>query len=83
MSKKEDERPRFRCPKCYAVWVYHEPICIVCGVLGVALNMKAERILRKWERSEENEQENTDLTLLSKDKNEPTQMLIDEWNRRF
>ena len=26
---------------------------------------------------------NTDLTLLSKDKNEPTQMLIDEWNRRF
>lgn len=26
---------------------------------------------------------NTDLTLQSKDKNEPTQMLIDEWNRRF
>ena len=26
---------------------------------------------------------NTDLTLLSKDKDEPTQMLIDEWNRRF
>lgn len=25
----------------------------------------------------------TDLTLLSKDKDEPTQMLIDEWNRRF
>ena len=26
---------------------------------------------------------NTDLTLSSKDKHEPTQMLIDEWNRRF
>ena len=26
---------------------------------------------------------NTDLTLLSKDKDEPTQMLIEEWNRRF
>lgn len=26
---------------------------------------------------------NTDLTLSSKDKDEPTQMLIEEWNRRF
>lgn len=48
MSKKEDERPRFRCPKCYAVWVYHEPMCIVCGTQGIALNKRAERILNNY-----------------------------------
>lgn len=40
MSKKEQERPRFRCDKCGCIWVYHEPMCIVCGTLGTALNKK-------------------------------------------
>ncbi len=47
MSKKEQERPRFRCDKCGCIWVYHEPICIVCGAQGIALNKRAERILKK------------------------------------
>jgi uncharacterized OB-fold protein len=52
MSKKEQERPRFRCDKCGCIWVYHEPMCIVCGTLGTALNKRAEWILRKVQRSE-------------------------------
>lgn len=55
MSKKEQERPRFRCDKCGCIWVYHEPMCIVCGTLGTALNKRAERILRKTQRSDEDE----------------------------
>ena len=43
----------FQCDKCGCIWVYHEPMCIVCGTLGTALNKRAERILRKTQRSEE------------------------------
>ena len=46
MSKKEEERPRFRCPQCGAIWVYHEPICIICKSRGTPLNKRAERLLK-------------------------------------
>lgn len=51
---KENERARWRCPKCNAVWVYHEPRCIICGTIGIALNKRAERILKN--RGEENDE---------------------------
>ena len=46
MSKKEEERARFRCPKCGVIWVYHEPECIICKSRGIPLNKRAERILK-------------------------------------
>ena len=53
MSKKENTRPRFLCPKCGAAWVYHEARCIVCGTQGRPLNARAERIIRKITRESE------------------------------
>ena len=53
MSKKEDERPRFRCDKCGCIWAYHEPMCIVCGTLGMALNKRAERIIKNYRGDDE------------------------------
>lgn len=54
MSKKSDERPRWRCHSCGAAWVYHSPECVICGLVGSALNKRAERILRRY-REESNE----------------------------
>lgn len=53
MSKsKEQERPRFVCKKCGSAWVYHEPYCIICKVIGTPLNERAERIVRKVNRED-------------------------------
>lgn len=46
-SKKNTPRPRWHCPKCKMLWVNCEPICIICGVYGTALNESAEKVLRK------------------------------------
>lgn len=53
MSKKVYTRPRFLCPKCGCIWVYHEPICIICKAQGRPLNARAERIIRKITRERE------------------------------
>lgn len=46
-SKKNTPRPRWYCPKCKMLWVNCEPVCIICGVYGTALNESAEKLLRK------------------------------------
>lgn len=56
MSKKEQARPRFRCPNCGVIWVYHETICIVCKTRGIPLNDRAERLIRKAQRESETQQ---------------------------
>lgn len=47
MSKKTEERPMFICNKCGCKWVYHSPMCIICGIPGKPLNSRAEKIIRK------------------------------------
>lgn len=46
-SKKSTPRPCWECPKCKMRWVNCEPVCIICGIYGCALNESAEKVLRK------------------------------------
>lgn len=47
MSKNKKPRPVWLCPKCGMRWVSCEPVCLLCGVYGKAMNEGAEKILRK------------------------------------
>lgn len=46
-SKKNKPRPRWFCGKCGMLWVNCEPVCIICGAYGTALNESAEKIMKR------------------------------------
>ena len=47
-KNKDTVRAKFICNKCGASWVYHEPICPICKIMGNPMNNRAERIIRKY-----------------------------------
>lgn len=49
MGKKKDNfRAKFQCNQCGCSWVYHEPYCPVCKILGMPMNDRAKRLIKKY-----------------------------------
>jgi hypothetical protein len=46
-SKRIKPRPCWKCEKCGMRWVNCDPVCIICGIPGRALNEGAEKLIRK------------------------------------
>ena len=54
-KKKEKTRAKFQCNKCGCSWVYHEPYCPICKILGMPMNDRAKRLIKKYLTNAEKE----------------------------